>query len=111
MPLLKEEDISLDPGREWHSKPIRLNPGDRLVISATGNGRFYAGLFDRVTYHRLVGAAGGAFAFEFGSDRRGFTDTVRADEDEDYYLVYRVGAFTPRTVTIHSRVELQRGVD
>lgn len=81
------------------------------MISATGDGRFYAGLFDRVRYHRLVGAAGGAFSFEFGADRRGFTDTVRASDEEDYYLVYRVGVFAGRTITIHSRVELQRGVD
>jgi hypothetical protein len=105
--ILFDGDIEVKAGAEWHSKPIHLKPGDRIVASATGTGRFYAGLYDRVTYHRKVGAASGGFAFEFGTDRRGFTDTIEASEEEDFYLVYRVGIFGA-TTTIHSRVELQR---
>jgi hypothetical protein len=48
------------------------------------------------------------FGFAFGSDRRGFTDSVRATEDENFYVVFRVGVFTDGQ-TIHSRIELQRG--
>ncbi len=108
--VLFEDDVELAPGREWHSKPIQLRPGDRIVVSATGTHRFYAGLFDRVTYHSLVGRESGAFGFEFGADRRGFTDSVRAAAHEDYYIVLRVGVFGDRT-TIHLRVELQTGGD
>lgn len=108
--ILFDADINLKSGKEWHSKPIALSPGDRLVASASGTRRFYGGLFDRKSYFGLVGRESGAFGFEFGSDRHGFTDSVRATASEDYYIVLRVGVFTS-AATIHLRVELQRGGD
>lgn len=108
--ILFDQDINLLSGKEWHSKPVALNPGDRLVVSASGTRRFYGGLFDRQTYYELVGRESGAFGFAFGSDRHGYTDSVRANALEDYYIVLRVGVFTSET-TIHLRVELQEGGD
>ena len=102
------DPIKLESGREWHSKPLLAQKGDILILSARGNDNFYAGLFDRVSYHRKVGADGGGFAFEFGTDTRGFTQKVLARETEDYYIVFRVSVFTFGTTTIYPRLERLR---
>ena len=105
--VLFNKVIGLKPGGEWHTKPIELHKGDILTISASGNEKFYAGIFDRVEYHRKVGADGGMFGFEFGTDSRGFTHRVQAKSYEDYYVVLRVGIFSG-SARIQCRIELLR---
>lgn len=95
--VLYDDRISLLPNGEWHSEPIRLAVGDVLEVSATAKGRFYAGVFDRRTYHELYGRDSGAFGFEFGTDKRSFETRFRADKNETFYVVLRVGIFSDRT--------------
>jgi hypothetical protein len=106
--VLSTEQVSLLPGREWHSDPIVLAKGDRLVLEASGSGRFYAGLFDRRAYHRLSATSGGAFGFEFGTDKRQVTDEITADRSDTFYVVIRVGVFSDRT-TIKFTIARYRG--
>ena len=100
--------VELSSGGEWHSEAIRLQPRDHLTITALGNDRFYAGLFRRPYYVQYRAAAGGAFAFDFGDDRRSWTLDDTLEKDDDYYLVFRVGVFTPGTTTIKVRWLVKR---
>lgn len=101
--------VDLKPGEEWHSEPYDLKDGDQVTLSCGGDGRFYAGIFDREEYFAKRGAGGGAFDFEFGEDRRGFTDRFVVPDDDEYYIVLRVGVFTGRPVRINVRLKIQRG--
>ena len=107
-PGVRKFEVELGPGEEWHSDPYELRADDLVTLSCRRNHKFYAGLFERETYFELRGAAGGAFGFEFGTDRRGFTARVRVGEDEEYYLVLRVGVFAPGTTTIEVRLKIDR---
>lgn len=100
--MVEEFEVSLDPGHEWHSKPIRLESGSLATVSAVSDFRFYAGLFDREEYFRRRKAAAGAFDFLIGSDRTQFTSRILIRQAEDYYLVFRVSAWN-RTQTIRVR--------
>jgi len=99
----------LESGEEWHSEPYDLKEGDYVTLSCRGDGRFYAGIFDREEYFDKRGAEGGAFDFEFGEDRRGFTDRFEVPDDDEYYIVLRVGVFTRGPVRINVRLKIQRG--
>lgn len=89
---------------EWHSRPIALAAGDTFTVTILGNDRFYAGLFSREFYVRYRGTGvGGAFGFNFGADRVSFTDRVHVTEPDDFYLVIRVGRFTPGQTTLKLR--------
>lgn len=103
---VEEFKVLLKPGQEWHSKPLDIPDGSEVTLSCHGNGRFYAGIFEREDYFERRGAVGGAFEFEFGEDRSGFTDSFVADGD-DYYIVLRVGVFTTRPVRIGVRLKLK----
>jgi hypothetical protein len=91
--MAEEFTIELESGHEWHSKPIRLDAGDVVTVSATSENRFFAGLFDREEYFRRRRAIAGAFDFLPGSDRPQFTLKFQVPETEDYYLVFRVSVF------------------
>lgn len=103
-----EIEVKLDSGEEWHSEPYELREGDIVTLSCRGNDKFYAGLFPREDYYELRGSEGGAFGFEFGTDRRGYTERVKVPEDEEYYIVLRVGVFTPGTTTLNVRFKIER---
>ena len=100
--------VELDSGDEWHSDPLDLREGDLVTLSCRGDGRFYAGIYDRTDYHDLRGSEGGAFGFEFGTDRRGYTERFEVPEDDEYYVVLRVGVFTTGPVTINVRLKVDR---
>lgn len=100
--------IELRSGEEWHSEAIHLLPRDHFTVTALGNDRFYAGLFRRPYYVQYRGAAGGAFKFDFGEDRRSWTLDDTLEKDDDYYLVFRVGVFTAGTTTIKVRWLVKR---
>ncbi len=100
---------ALGSGKEWHSEPYDLREGDIVTFSCRGSGKFYAGIFAREEYFDMRGAEGGAFAFEFGEDRRGFTERFEVPEDDEYYIVLRVGVFTNGPVEIKVRLKIQRG--
>lgn len=89
----EEFDVDLTPGSEWHSTAIRLETGQVVTLTCTSLKRFYAGLFSRAEYTKRKGAAGGAFDFLPGSDRRAFTTRVGVDQTDDYYIVLRVSVF------------------
>ena len=105
--LVKEFDVQLNAGEEWHSKAIRLRAGDVVTLTCTSSQRFYAGLFSRKEYAKRKGAVGGAFDFLPGSDRRAFTARVQIDSEDDYYIVLRVGIFSSRQ-SIHLRYVRER---
>ncbi len=85
-----------------------MKEGDRVTLSCKGDGRFYAGIFGREEYFEGRGTgSGGAFDFEFGEDARGYTDRFIVPEDEDYYIVLRVGVFTSGPVTIDVRLKIE----
>jgi hypothetical protein len=89
-PGIEEFSESLDSGEEWHSDPYDLREGDLVTFSCRGSDKFYTGMFAREEYFELRGADGGAFGFEFGTDKRGFTDRFEVTEDDEYYIVLRV---------------------
>lgn len=91
---LFNQGIKLATDREWHSTAIQLKAGDELRIRASGNVRFYFGLFDDPDWKRLVRAGGGRFPFKFGTDQVAFERLVRVPADGDYHVVLRVGVFT-----------------
>lgn len=105
--LLLDQLVDLPPGREWHSEPLSLLEGDVVTVSASSTQRFYAAFADREEYHRKIGAVAGAFSFEFGTDRRGYTVRQEISLPENYYLVLRVGVFGD-TASIRARVEVLR---
>jgi len=99
-----EFSITLGSGKEWHSNAISLVSGNTLTVTVLGNDRFYAALLPREVYVKYRGTGvGRTFGFEFGTDTLSWTDRVRAKEDDDYYLVIRVGAFTPGVTTLRVR--------
>lgn len=100
--------VSLDSGEEWHSEPYDLREGDLVTLSCRGDGKFYAGIFEREEYFDLRGSEAGAFGFEFGVDRRGFTDRFEVAEDDEYYIVLRVGVFTTGPVEVRVRLKVER---
>lgn len=104
----KEFKVTLKPGHEWHSDPYQLYENDEVTFSCRASGKFYAGIFDREEYFEDRGAAGGAFDFEFGTDDYGYTERFTVDEDDDYYMVLRVGVFTPSAVEIQVRLKIER---
>jgi hypothetical protein len=90
------EIVELAPGKERHLR-FRLRAGDALTVTCRAKTKFYAALLDRTAYAERVGGAGDdAFQFEFGTDKRGFTDRAEPTADDDYYLVLRVGVFSER---------------
>lgn len=99
-----EFPVILQSGREWHSSAIPLAAGDTLTITIIGNDRFYAGLFSREAYVRFRGAGpAGAFGFNFGADRVTWTNRIQVRESDDWYLVIRVGTFTPGMTNLRIR--------
>lgn len=104
----KQFKVSLKPGQEWHSDPYELQKDDEVTVSCRGDGKFYAGIFDREEYFENRGSEMGAFGFEFGTDDYGYTEQFTVDEDDDYYVVLRVGVFTSSTVDIQVRLKIER---
>lgn len=104
--VLFNDTIPLDAGKEWHSTAIDLRQGDIVTVSAEGDGKFYAAFLDREAYHRRRGAVAGMFDFELGTDRRGWTTRILVQQDDEYYLVFRVSTFQGKT-NVHARVVLR----
>jgi hypothetical protein len=100
--------VDVDSGEEWHSDPYDLKEGDQVTLSCRGDGKFYAGIFDREDYFDKRGSEAGAFGFEFGEDDRGFTDRFEVPNDDEYYIVFRVGVFTVGPVHIDVRLKIER---
>jgi hypothetical protein len=105
--VLVDQTIALDSGHEWYSDPFDLKTGDIVTVSATSNENFYAGFFSRETFHRRYGRRGEPFAFDYGSDSAAYTRRIVAEEDDDYYLVLRVGVFSG-TAKVRVRIVRQR---
>jgi hypothetical protein len=101
--VVQDFSITLSPGKEWHSKPIPLSRGNLVTLTALSNRRMYAGLFSRAEYARRRAAVFGAFSFEPGTDRPSFTSRIRIEEDDDYYLVFRLSTFAPGSAQIDVR--------
>ncbi len=101
--------VELDSGEEWHSDPYDLREGDKVTLSCRADDKFYAGIFNRDEYYEARGSEAGAFGFEFGTDKRGYTDRLEVTEDEEYYVVLRVGVFTSGKVQIRVRLKIERG--
>jgi hypothetical protein len=100
--------VELESGEEWHSDPYDLKEGDLVTLSCRGNDRFYAGIYAREQYYELRGSEGGAFGFEFGTDKRGYTERFEVPEDDEYYVVLRVGVFTSGSAEINVRLKIDR---
>ena len=101
-----ERIITIQPGREWHSKALQFSLGTMVTLSARANNKFYCGLFAREDYFHRVGAAGGAFAFQAGTDRPGFTTREKILADDDYYIVFRVSVWGgPTTINFRLKVD------
>ncbi len=108
--VLLDGDISLRVGTEWHSKGISLEMGDIVTIEAVAPSNFYAEFAPREKYYRRVGSAGGAYPFEVGTARRGWTTKVVVEETDNWYMVFRVSLWDKNT-TIHARIERLRPMD
>lgn len=92
--VLLDREIGLSPGGEWYSEPFSLKAGDVVTVSSTSDENFYAGFFPREAFHRRYGRRGEPFVFEYGTDSAAYTRRLRIPEDDDYYLVVRVGVFS-----------------
>jgi hypothetical protein len=104
---LMNEVVELAAGKERHLR-FRLKEEDVLTVTCKAKTKFYVALLRRPDYAKRVGAAGeDTFAFEFGSDVRGFSDQVKGAIEDDYYLVLRDGVFSPR-VFVTVNVDLRR---
>jgi hypothetical protein len=105
MTEIQEFTVNLQPGREWHSKAIRVQVGDSIDITCTGTGLFYAGLFDVDAYVEARQQSLLRFPFVLGSARTAF-HLVRRGEDSDYYLVLRNSGWATSRVQIRVRLVL-----
>lgn len=92
--MLMDKVIGLDPDEEWEEE-IELERGDIITVTCTADESFYADFLPREEYvqQRTSGVLG-SFGFPFGSDCPQFTKRVKIPEDDDYYLVVRVGVFS-----------------
>jgi len=95
--ILVDEEIKIGSGKEKEYE-FELNKGDVVTITCMGNGKFYAGFFNREDYiQRRSAGIGGAFGFNFGDDCPEYTTKVDIPEDDDYYLVLRVSVLSGTT--------------
>ncbi len=93
---LKSED-------EEHQE-FEFSKGDVVTVTCTADENFYAGLFPREEY---VSKRGTMFGFVFGTDKPQYTTRREIPEDDDYYLVLRVGVFSG-TARIRVKVKVRR---
>jgi len=102
--VLTDEIIKMKPDEEWH-KNFELKKGSAITITCVSNMNFYTGFFHRDEYikNRKAGILG-TFNFEFGGDRPQYTKKMVIPEDDDYYLVIRVGVFSGNA-EIHVKVK------
>lgn len=105
--VLLDDKIGVKSNEEWHSKGIPLRPGDIVTVEAVARGKFFAAFVPRETYYSRVGSVAGAYPFDLGSDRRGFTARLAIDEADNWFLVIRVSFFQPST-TIATKIERLR---
>src|SRR5439155_2957336 len=102
--VLLNRTFTIEPEEEQHEE-FELSKGDLVTVTCTADENFYAGLFPRAEYIEKRGM--GAFGFSFGTDKPQFTTKVEIPEDDDYYLVLRVGVFSG-TGRIHAKVKVRR---
>lgn len=92
--ILTDKVMKLTSGEESEEE-FELKRGDIITVTCTADENFYADFLPRDKYvQRRTGGAFGAFGFPFGSDCPQFTKRVQIPEDDDYYLVIRVGVFS-----------------
>ncbi len=108
--ILLDDDIPVKSNEEWHSKGIALRPGDIVTVEAVAPGKFFATFVPRDVYYNRVGRAAGAYPFELGTDRRGYTGRWPIEDVDNWFLVLRVSFFQSST-TIRARIERLRPVD
>ena len=102
--VLLDKTFTLKSEEEQHEE-FELLKGDIVTVTCTADENFYAGLFTREDYIKKRG--GGPFGFVFGTDKPQFTTRVEIPEDDDYYFVLRVGAFSG-TGRIRTKVKVRR---
>jgi hypothetical protein len=102
----EETKIRSEEEKEWELEDLKK--GDILTITCKGNENFYAGVFQREEFiNKRSAGIGGAFNFPFGSDRPQFTKKLTIIEDDDYFLIIRVGYFSG-TARIDIKVKCRR---
>jgi len=91
--ILMDKTIKLDADEEFHEE-FELEKGDVITITCISEYEFYAGFFPREEYiRRRTSGIFGAFNFELFTNTPEYTKKVKIKEDDDYYLVIRVGVF------------------
>ena len=102
---IQERDQILPGGKEYHSEPIQVEPGELVTLTAHGNHPFYAALLTREEYFAKGGPSVKEFPFQFGTDRVAFTARRGIGPvPDDLYVVVRVGVFSG-TARIHVKLE------
>jgi len=88
--VLLEKTFALKSDEEQHEE-FEFSKGDVVTVTCTADENFYAGLFPREEY---IKKRSNPFSFSFGTDKPQYTTKVEIPEDDDYYLVLRVGVFS-----------------
>ncbi len=102
--VLLDQRLPISSGQERHLGPYRLLPDSFLNVRVSGDVKTYAGVFTADEYATQRGRGSGAFPFKFGSDRPSWSLSANATRDEDYWVVLRVGVFSPNGV-VACRIE------
>jgi hypothetical protein len=85
--------ITLRNGREWHSTPFNLNPGDVVKMDGRGTTRFFAGLFSQAEYTLARQRSPLMFPFRLGSDQVVFNRAYNITIATAYRIVVRVSTW------------------
>ncbi len=104
--ILVDETVKVESEEEVDWRLEDLRRGDVITVTALADENFYAGLYSREGFvTRRKSFLGEALDFPFATDKPQFTKRLIINEDDDYYLVIRVGFFSGTT---HIEVKVKR---
>lgn len=109
--LLFDKKIQIGTNGKFELALEDLKKGDILTITCLGDKNFYAGLFNRGEFIGMrTSGIGGSSDFPFGSDSLEYTERVTIPDDDDYYLVLRVGVFTGYIGNANIHVKIKKRI-
>jgi hypothetical protein len=101
--VILHKDVTLDPGQDRVSEPLKLWTGDFVELDCTGPDRFYADLVTSDEYDVKTNGGTRAFPFPFGSDRSTKLQAYRISRSAYYRVVLRRSVYNrpgPIVVTV-----------
>lgn len=101
--VILQKELSLNPGQDRASEPLKLWAGDLVELDCTGPDRFYVALVTSDDYDVKTSGGTRAYPFPFGSDRSTKLQAYRISKSAYYRVVLRRSVYNragPIQVTV-----------